>query len=163
MRQRLDIATALVGDPGVLILDEPANGLDPEGVRWLRDLLRDRARGGGTVLLSSHVLAEVELLADRVVVIAGGRLRAQGTVAELVGETSEVLARTPSPGELVAALSARGLAARADGEDRVLVAGATTDAVGDAAHGAGLALRELARRDGSLEDVFLRLTGEEQP
>src|SRR4051794_13201912 len=158
MRQRLDIATALLGDPGVLILDEPANGLDPEGVRWLRDLLRERARAGGTVLLSSHVLAEVELLADRVVVIAGGRLRAQGTVAELVGESSEILARTPSPGQLVAALAARGLAARADGGDRVLVAGATTDAVGDAAHGAGLALHELARRDGSLEDVFLRLT-----
>jgi ABC-2 type transport system ATP-binding protein len=127
-------------------------------VRWLRDLLRERARAGGTVLLSSHVLAEVELLAERVVVIAGGRLRAEGTVAELVGETSEVLVRTPSPDALAAALAQRGVSARPDGGDRLLVAGATTDAVGDAAHAAGVVVHELARREGSLEDVFLRLT-----
>jgi ABC-2 type transport system ATP-binding protein len=161
MRQRLDIATALLGDPGVLILDEPANGLDPEGVRWLRGLLRERAARGGTILLSSHVLAEVQLLADRVVVIAGGRLRGQGTLAELTGEAGEVVVRSPTPDALAAALAQRGLQARMDGGDRLVVAGTTSEAVGDAAHAAGVALHELSLRQSSLEDVFMRLTGGE--
>jgi len=161
MRQRLDIATALLGDPRVLVLDEPANGLDPEGVRWLRDLLRERAHNGGTVLLSSHVLNEVQQLADRVVVIAGGRLRGEGTLAELSGEAAEVVVRTPTPTELARALADHGLAVRHEGA-RLVIPGATTEAVGEAAHAQGIALHELTQRQRSLEDVFLALTGEQQ-
>jgi ABC-2 type transport system ATP-binding protein len=161
MRQRLDIATALLGDPRVLVLDEPANGLDPEGVRWLRDLLRDRAHRGGTVLLSSHVLNEVQQLADRVVVIAGGRLRGEGTLAELSGDAAEVVVRTPSPDELVSALADHGLDVRREGA-RLIVPRTTTEAVGEAAHARGIVLHELTQRQRSLEDVFLALTGEKE-
>jgi ABC-2 type transport system ATP-binding protein len=160
MRQRLDLATALLGDPAVLVLDEPANGLDPEGVRWLRDLLRARARAGGTVLLSSHVLTEVQQLVDRVVVIAGGRLRGEGTLEELAGGESEVIVRSPALDELAAALGGRGLAPRREG-DALVVTGTTARAVGEAAHAGGIVLHELTPRLRSLEDVFLALTGEE--
>ena len=161
MRQRLDLATALLGDPALLVLDEPANGLDPEGVRWLRDLLRARAAAGATVLLSSHVLTEVQLLADRVVVIAGGRLRGEGTLEQLAGGQTEVLVRSPAAERLAAALAAQGLDPRRDG-DALLVSGATAAVVGETAHAHGIAVHELTPQQRSLEDVFLALTGESE-
>ena len=161
MRQRLDLATALLGDPALLVLDEPANGLDPEGVRWLRDLLRERAAAGGTVLLSSHVLSDVQLLAERVVVIANGRLRGQGTLDQLAGGQSEVLVRSPAAERLAEALAAQGVHARRDG-DALFVTGATAAVVGETAHAHGVALHELTPQQQSLEDVFLALTRESE-
>src|SRR5215470_17601339 len=107
MRQRLGIAAALLGDPEVLILDEPANGLDPEGIRWMRDLLKSLADQGRTVLVSSHLLSEMEILADDIVIIAGGKLVVQGTVAEIIDSVGAARwrVRTPKPEDLTAALS----------------------------------------------------------
>ena len=157
MRQRLGIALALLGDPRVLILDEPANGLDPEGIFWMRGLLRDFADRGGTVLLSSHLLREVEAVADRLVVIGGGRIVAQGDKSELLAGGG-TLVRARDTGALRRALDAAGLAAR-DGADGLLVR-AETEAVGQAAADAGVALAELRPADGRLEQLFLTLTAE---
>src|SRR5215471_8175884 len=117
MRQRLALATALLGDPAALILDEPANGLDPEGIAWLRGLLRDHARRGGTVLYSSHVLAEVEQIADHVVIMNRGRLVFQGTLAELSQRGAAVLVRTPEAASLASALAREGAGAEQTGPD----------------------------------------------
>ena len=120
MRQRLGLAHALLGDPEVLILDEPANGLDPEGMRWMRGLLRDFADRGGTVLLSSHLLAEVEAVADRMMIIGGGRVQAQGTRAELLAESGTIV-EADDLAALDAALHRAGLAhAPADGDRRLV-------------------------------------------
>jgi ABC-2 type transport system ATP-binding protein len=161
MRQRLGIAQALLGDPLALVLDEPANGLDPEGIRWMRRLLREFAAGGGTVLLSSHLLREVEATADRLVVIGGGRIAAQGTLADLLGG-SGVTVRGLDPAALHAALTAAGLAvhlldgAGVDGGLRVDADAAT---VGRAALAAGQVLVELRESDSSgLEELFFSLT-----
>ena len=117
MRQRLGIATALIGDPEVLILDEPANGLDPAGIRWMRDLLREYADQGGTVLLSSHLLHEIEVIADDLVVIGNGRIVAQGTKQELLSAAGTVVSR-PATRRLAAALADAGIGASVSGERR---------------------------------------------
>ncbi|MGS2616472.1 ABC transporter ATP-binding protein [Micromonospora sp. LZ34] len=160
MRQRLGLAHALLGDPRVLILDEPANGLDPEGIFWMRGLLRDFADRGGTVLLSSHLLREVEAVADRLVVIGGGRIVAQGDKDELLaGAGTRVRARDQQA--LRRALAAAGLDV-ASGTDGALLVHAEAEAVGQAAADAGVALTELRPADsGGLEQLFLTLTGGE--
>ena len=158
MRQRLGIAHALLGDPQVLILDEPANGLDPEGMRWMRGLLSDFADRGGTVLLSSHLLHEVEAIADRLVIIAAGRIAAQGTRDELVGDRATTRVRSADNARLRTTLERRGIAVLT-ADDGALLAEASPEAVGDVALVAGVALRELgASRGGDLEQLFFRLT-----
>jgi ABC-2 type transport system ATP-binding protein len=160
MRQRLGLAAALLGDPEVLILDEPANGLDPEGVRWLRGLVRGLADQGRTVLVSSHVLAEVAQTVDQVVIIDRGRLVAQSTLAALTaGADKTVRVRTPQPEALRDLLVARGASVTLDGPGQLMVAGATTEQVGQAAAAGGVVLHEMRFERSNLEDVFLELTG----
>jgi ABC-2 type transport system ATP-binding protein len=160
MRQRLGIAHALLGDPGVLILDEPANGLDPEGIYWMRGLLRDFADRAGTVLLSSHLLGEVEALADQIVMISGGKIIAHGPKHELLA-ASGVIVRALDAAALHETLAAAGLTAT-PGADGALLVEAEAEAVGRAAADAGLVLIELRPADtGGLEQLFLSLTREE--
>jgi ABC-2 type transport system ATP-binding protein len=160
MRQRLGIATALIGDPEVLILDEPANGLDPAGIRWMRDLLRGYADQGGTVLLSSHLLHEIEVIADDIVVIGQGRVVAQGTKHELL-EAAGTYVRATDPARLATALVAAGHPA--EQSQQGLRTDASTDQVGEVALAAGIALRELRPADGAgLEEMFLALTADTQ-
>ncbi|MCZ2820289.1 ATP-binding cassette domain-containing protein [Modestobacter sp. VKM Ac-2977] len=159
MRQRLGLATALLGDPQVLVLDEPANGLDPEGIFWMRGLLRDFADRGGTVLLSSHLLHEVEAVADQLVVISGGRIVAQGSKSELLAGTGGTLVRGPDRALLAKALEVAGIGVSA-GPDDALVADAEALAVGQAVAAAGVVLTELRAAGGAgLEDLFRSLTG----
>jgi len=157
MRQRLGIGVALLGDPAALVLDEPANGLDPEGMRWMRILLQDFAARGGTVLLSSHLLREVEATVDRLVVIGGGRIVAQGTLDELLGGAS-VIARGLDNAALGTALTTAGLEVAAHQDGGWKVSG-TTEQVGRAAAARGLVLTELrpSGTDG-LEELFFALT-----
>jgi ABC-2 type transport system ATP-binding protein len=160
MRQRLGLAAALLGDPEVLILDEPANGLDPEGVHWLRGLVRGLADQGRTVLVSSHVLAEVAQTVDQVVIIDRGRLVAQSTLAALTaGADRTVRVRTPQPEALRDLLVARGASVTLDGPGQLVVGGATTEQVGQAAAAGGVVLHEMRFERSNLEDVFLELTG----
>jgi ABC-2 type transport system ATP-binding protein len=157
MRQRLGIAQALIGDPRVLILDEPANGLDPEGIAWMRRLLRDFADRAGTVLLSSHLLREVEAVADQLVVIGNGKIVAQGSKAELLAATG-VVVRGLDRVALHEALADAGLTAT-PGSDGALLVEAEAEAVGRAAAAAGVVLLELRPADtGGLEELFLSLT-----
>jgi len=160
MRQRLGIAAALIGDPAVLILDEPANGLDPAGIRWMRDLLRDHADRGGTVLLSSHLLHEVEVIADDIVMIGNGRIVSQGTKTELL-QASGSLVRTPEAHVLEQALAAAG-ADTTRSRDGAVRTTADPSLVGRVALAAGVALTELRTADGGLEDLFLELTADTQ-
>ncbi|MFZ0323900.1 MAG: ATP-binding cassette domain-containing protein [Actinomycetes bacterium] len=157
MRQRLGLATALVADPDVLLLDEPANGLDPEGIAWLRGFLRFLADRGRTVLVSSHALSEVAQIADDVVIIDRGRLVRAADLDTLMAEhTNQVLVRTSAPDDLQVALAAQGHhAVRAD--DALVVSDATAVEVGDVAARAGLAVHWLVEEQPDLEDVFLRL------
>jgi ABC-2 type transport system ATP-binding protein len=143
----------------VLILDEPANGLDPEGVRWLRGLVRGLADQGRTVLVSSHVLAEVAQTVDQVVIIDRGRLVAQSTLAALTAGADTVRVRTPQPEALRDLLVARGASVTLDGPGQLMVAGATTEQVGQAAAAGGVVLHEMRFERSNLEDVFLELTG----
>ena len=160
MRQRLGLAATLLGDPEVLVLDEPANGLDPQGIRWLRDFLRSMASEGRTVLVSSHVLAEVAQTVDDVVVIHRGRLVDQGPVSRLTAG-GHVVARSPRAAELQAALERAGLEVTVDGD--MLVVGADDPArVGELAFEAGIPLHELTTRATSLEEAFLALTSDEE-
>jgi ABC-2 type transport system ATP-binding protein len=163
MRQRLALASALLGDPEVLVLDEPANGLDPPGIRWLRDLMRHQASEGRAVLVSSHVLAEVAQSADEVVVIARGRLRAQGPIAEVLGgaDGAGTFVRSPDAERLAAALAARGLRVEPAEPGALLVHGSGPETVGRAAGEESITLFELYARSRSLEDAFFELTGEE--
>ena len=159
MRQRLGVAAALLGDPQVLILDEPANGLDPEGIRWMRDLLRTLAAHGRTVLVSSHLLAEMELLADDLIIIAAGRLTAQGTVASVVGSMAHggrTLVRTPEVEKLTAALGSDAVVTPGGGD--VYITGVDAVAIGDAAQRAGIAIHQLTTEGPDLEAAFLELT-----
>ncbi len=156
MKQRLSLAAALLGDPPVLILDEPANGLDPQGIHDLRDLLRARAARGHTVLISSHLLTEVQHLVDDVVVINNGRLVVTGTIDDLTDHRAVV--RTPEPKNLAARLARTGVDIGLSGADALVVAGLSLEQIGDVAHDAGIALHELSADAGSLEDVFLSLT-----
>ncbi len=158
MRQRLALAQALLGDPPVLILDEPANGLDPAGIAWLRQLLRTLAGEGRTVLVSSHVLGEVQQTVDDVVVIARGRLVRQGSLASLETGPTAVLVRTPTPELLREALAPYVVSAV---EGRLRVEGASTEQVGHLAHEHGVELHELTAEASDLERIFLDLTGEE--
>ena len=161
MRQRLGIACALIGEPAALILDEPANGLDPAGIRWMRDLLRDYADRGGTVLLSSHLLNEIEAIADDLVVIGQGRIVAQGAKSELL-QASGSVARTPRIEDLARALGASGLTARPTA-DGALHIDADPELVGQVALHAGLVLTELRSAESSgLEEIFLELTADTQ-
>jgi ABC-2 type transport system ATP-binding protein len=160
MRQRLGLAAALLGDPGILVLDEPTNGLDPAGVHWLRTFLRSRVDGGRTVLVSSHLLAELALSADSVVIVKDGRLVTQGPVAELTGGAT-VRVRTPQAEQLRVALTARGVVAVLDGPDHVVAHDVGTEVVGQAVAQAGLVVYEMSAHRPALEDAFLALTGDE--
>ena len=159
MTQRLGLAAALLGDPSILVLDEPANGLDPEGIRWLRDFLRDLAGEGRTVLLSSHVLSEVAQTVDEVVVINHGRLITHSTLDELDrGAGPRVRVRSPQLEKLAGVLTAWGFDARRDGPDALLVAGAAQEQLGQLAFDHGVVLHEIAAESSNLEDVFFDLT-----
>jgi len=158
MRQRLTLAAALLGDPGVLIMDEPLNGLDPDGICWMRDLLRRLAGQGRTVLVSSHLLAEAAQTVDDVVVITAGRLAAQGPVAELAAATSTTRIRTPDIGRLIGALDREGIGARLTEPDTVEVRGADPDRVARIAAAAAVTVLELSRHTDNLEDLFFDLT-----
>jgi ABC-2 type transport system ATP-binding protein len=160
MRQRLGLAAALLGDPEVLVLDEPANGLDPAGIRWLRDFLRSLAAEGRTILVSSHVLAEVAQAADRVVIIHRGRLVQQASMAEvLAGAQGGTRVRTPDSGRLRGLLEAQGVTVGV--ADGALLADAPTERVGEVAAANGVVLHELTVQRATLEEVFLELTGGE--
>jgi ABC-2 type transport system ATP-binding protein len=159
MRQRLGLATALLGDPAVLVLDEPANGLDPEGVHWLRGFLRQLADQGRTVLVSSHVLAEVAQTVDQVVIIANGRLVTQSTLAALTARTDQLVrVRTPQAASLQPLLAAQGIRAELGGTDLLTAVDTSAEAVGRAAAAAGIVLYEMRAERSNLEDVFLQLT-----
>jgi ABC-2 type transport system ATP-binding protein len=163
MRQRLGLAAALLGNPRVLLLDEPANGLDPQGIRWLRDHLRAFASDGNAVLVSSHLLSEVAQMADEVIVIHRGRLIRQSTVDELTGGTGSALRiASPQPGRLAAALEAEGMEVRPAGGDRLTVRGGTAYRVGTLAFARGVPLTELTSERSTLEDVFLEMTNDEE-
>jgi ABC-2 type transport system ATP-binding protein len=160
MRQRLGIANALLGDPSVLILDEPVNGLDPAGIHWMRGLLRNFAGRGGTVLLSSHLLHEVEMIADEMVLIGRGKIVAQGTKAELL-QTRGTYVKPEDPAALQHALAAAGIAATPSGDGGFRSESEPID-VGRAAAAAGVVLAELKRAEGAgLEEMFLQLTSDD--
>lgn len=161
MRQRLGLATALLGDPDVIVLDEPANGLDPQGIVWLRALLRGFAEKGRTVLVSSHVLAEVQSTVDDVVIIAGGRLVHASPLAGLEDLAERlVVVRSPVPDRVEAEAARHGWSVSHDGAS-LLVRGATGSEVGSALFAAGVELHQLTDRSVELEEVFLRLTSPE--
>jgi ABC-2 type transport system ATP-binding protein len=161
MRQRLGIATALIGEPEVLILDEPANGLDPAGIRWMRGLLRDYADRGGTVLLSSHLLHEIEVIADDLVVIGNGRIVAQGTKSDLLRSAGSIV-RTTDREVIARALVDSGVTSSPVGDDGLL-AQADAELVGKVAFAAGVPVIELRSADGAgLEEMFLELTAQTQ-
>jgi len=161
MRQRLGIAHALLGDPSILILDEPANGLDPAGIHWMRGLLREYANRGGTVLLSSHLLHEVEVIADEIILIGGGRIVAQGSKADLL-QTAGTFVKSVEPELLASALHEAGIHATPSG-DGGLRSDAEPVQIGKVAASAGVALIELRAADGAgLEEMFLQLTADTQ-
>ena len=161
MRQRLGLAAALLGDPELLILDEPANGLDPEGVHWLRTFLQDFASGGRTVLVSSHVLAEVAQTVDRVVIIDKGRLVTIAGLEELTARMAgAVRIRAPRAHAFLPVLAAAGFEASLLDGDEIVVSGASPAQVGELAAGADIVLHELIEESASLEKVFLELTSE---
>ena len=161
MRQRLALATALLCDPGVLILDEPANGLDPEGIRWLRDLLRGFASEGRTVLVSSHILAEIAQTADNVVILDKGRLVAQASLDELLHPTRQLVRiRTPQPAALVQALGPLGASIKVIAADRVEVSGASPETIGLLAAERAIPIFETTTEAPALEDIFLKLTSD---
>ena len=157
MRQRLGLAYTLLGDPGVLVLDEPSNGLDPEGIKWMRGFLRELARQGRTVLVSSHLLTEIQQTAEALLIIARGRLVFQGTLADLTAQDEQVaVVDAPDRAALTAALTAAGLDVEVL-RSGLSVRGADTVAVGAIAAAAGVALSALQRRGPALEEVFLAL------
>ena len=162
MRQRLSVAGALLGKPRLLVLDEPANGLDPEGIRWLRTFLRTFAADGGTVLISSHVLPEVAQIVDEVVIIHRGRLVAQEPLEALTARSAAgaVVVKSPEAARLHEALSRAGLEVVPVGDTELRVAGAA-ERVGEVAAAEGIVLHELRTEGASLEEVFLELTGGE--
>lgn len=158
MAQRLGLAGAILAEPKALILDEPANGLDPQSIQWLREFLRHYAAGGNAVLVSSHLLSEMQLMADHVVVIAKGRLIVDGTIDSLVSQRSDVMVRSADRETLSSALRAAGATVEAIGDDGLSVSSLTTDDIGRIAFDAGVVLRELTVRRASLEDTFIELT-----
>jgi ABC-2 type transport system ATP-binding protein len=162
MGQRLGIAAALLGDPPVLMLDEPVNGLDPEGVRWIRNLLKSLAAEGRTIFLSSHLMSEMSLTADRLIIIGRGRLITETTIDELLrgtdGASEAVRARSPQAGQLAELLRARGATVTSGDDGTLAITGATSDAVGELARANGLSLQELSVQRASLEDRYMELT-----
>ncbi|MFE6835357.1 ABC transporter ATP-binding protein [Streptomyces sp. NPDC057705] len=162
MRQRLGIATALLGDPPVLLFDEPVNGLDPEGVRWVRGLFKGLAAEGRTVLVSSHLMSEMENTADRLVVIGRGELIAEESVDEFAARgtrsRTRVTVRTPAPARLSAVLTPEGACVQPDGQETLTVTGLTADRIGELAFEHRIMLRELAPQSASLEEAFMELT-----
>jgi ABC-2 type transport system ATP-binding protein len=163
MRQRLGLAAALIGDPRVLVLDEPANGLDPDGIRWLRGFFRHLAGEGRTVLVSSHQLNEVQEVADRVVILNHGQLVGAGSIQELTAGSETVRVRTPTPAPLGAAIAANGGFAQHEDAHTLQVRGMALDQVGHLAFTAGVELHELSARSFDLEDLFFQLTGSTKP
>jgi len=163
MRQRLSLAGALLGDPRILVLDEPANGLDPQGIRWLREFLRSLAAEGRTIFISSHVLAEVEQIVDEVVIIHRGKFVVQSTTAELVARAAGgIRARSPQAGQLRAALEEAGLKVASAEGDLLTLADTTAARVGEIAAAKGIVLPELVAESSSLEQAFLDLTSQEE-
>ena len=162
MGQRLGVAAALLGDPGVLILDEPVNGLDPEGIVWIRNLLRALAAEGRTILVSSHLMSEMALTADDLIVIGRGRLIAQSTVAEFVQASSHnyVRLRSPMRARLVPLLQGEGASVSVDSEGAVSVTGVSSEAIGELAAANAIVLYELSEQRASLEEAFMELTGD---
>ncbi|WP_169948980.1 ABC transporter ATP-binding protein [Microbispora sp. H11081] len=160
MRQRLGIAAALLGDPGVLLLDEPVNGLDPDGVRWIRELLREFAAEGHTVLLSSHLMSEMELTADHLVVIGRGRLITDASMRELTA-VRDVFVRSSRAADLATALSAAGGTVAAEDGGGLSVRGLDPAEIGDLAARQAIPLHEVTPRGASLEETYLRLTARE--
>jgi ABC-2 type transport system ATP-binding protein len=160
MGQRLGIAAALLGDPGVLLLDEPVNGLDPDGVAWIRALLRSLAAEGRTVLVSSHLMSEMENTADRLVIIGRGKLIAQAGMAELLAAASgnHVRVRSAQAAEFAALLEAMGATVTRSSDGTLAVTGATPDAIGELARASGLGLTELSAQQASLEERYMELT-----
>ena len=159
MSQRLGIAAALLGDPPVLLFDEPVNGLDPEGIRWVRTLMRSLAGEGRTVFVSSHLLAEMSNTADRLVVIGRGKLIASTTVTEFVGRADSVRVRSPQLDLLRQVLTEAGIAVDDDQAAlALLVRGAASEVVGELAAKNGITLHELSSQQGSLEDAYMKLT-----
>jgi len=162
MGQRLGIASAILGDPTTLILDEPVNGLDPEGVRWVRDFVRSYAAAGRTVLLSSHLMSEMALTADHLIVLGRGRVLADASVAELVAAWTkeDVAVETPNPDALAAALASGTVTVERTGANALAVSGAPAAWIGDRAAAAGIAIHQLTTRTGSLEEAYMALTGD---
>jgi ABC-2 type transport system ATP-binding protein len=162
MKQRLGIAAALLGDPAVLMFDEPVNGLDPEGIRWVRELFRSLAAQGRTVLVSSHLMSEMALTADHLVVIGRGRLIADTAVADFIatGSSHRILVRTPYGGELARLLAAAGASIEPAPEGRLAIVGSSPEQVGDLAAKHGLPVYELRTEYASLEEVFMELTAD---
>ncbi|MEE2046883.1 AAA family ATPase, partial [Nocardiopsis tropica] len=162
MGQRLGIAAALLGDPRLLVLDEPVNGLDPDGVRWVRDLMRSMADEGRTVFVSSHLMSEMQLTADHLVVIGRGRLITDAPLAEVLDNSawSAVRVRAPHPEDLVTALEAEGAGVERPGAGELVVTGVPIERIGELAHRAGVALHELSPREASLEQAYRELTSD---
>ena len=160
MRQRLGIAGALLGDPGVLMFDEPVSGLDPEGVLWIRTLLRTLAAEGRTVFLSSHLMSEMALTADRLIIIGRGRLITESTMTDLLAGSTEptVRVRTPDAGILSDALRRRGATVTPDGESTLTVTGVSSTEIGAVARTCGATLQELSEHRSSLEERYMQLT-----
>jgi ABC-2 type transport system ATP-binding protein len=163
MRQRLGLAAALLGDPELLVLDEPANGLDPEGVRWLRDFLRAFAAEQRTVLISSHVLAEVAQTVDQVLIISRGKLVIESSLEQLTARVGgPVRVRSPELGKLADALQREGIQTASNNANGLLVHGVSGERVGDIAFAAQVPIHELLTESSSLEEVFLDLTAQPQ-
>jgi ABC-2 type transport system ATP-binding protein len=160
MKQRLGIAAALLGDPPVLLFDEPLNGLDPQGVRWIRGLFRQLAAEGRTVFVSSHLMAEMEHSADQLIVISRGELIAAESMTDFAarGTGASVAVRTPDTGRLTMLLAGAGASVRPQDDDLLTVTGLTTDQISELAFRHQVQLRELTARTGSLEDAFMKLT-----
>jgi len=162
MSQRLGIAAALLGDPGVMLFDEPVNGLDPEGIRWIRHLLRSLAAEGRTILISSHLMSEMALTADHLIVIGRGRLIADTSTRAFIAQSTQSFVRVRSPqlDELASAISAQGGSTRGEPDGALAVSGVQINAIGDLARNAGIALHELSQQVASLEEAFMELTRE---
>ena len=160
MKQRLGIAAAMLGDPPVLMFDEPVNGLDPEGIHWIRGFFRELAAGGRTVLVSSHLMSEMAQTADHLVIIGRGRLLADLPTAELTGARRDVLLRSPRAAELAGLIKAKGGTVTPQDDGALVVTGLDAAAIGDLAAGHGIAVHALVPRQASLEDAYLNLTCE---
>jgi ABC-2 type transport system ATP-binding protein len=160
MSQRLGIAAALLGDPAIVMFDEPVNGLDPEGIQWIRELMKSLAAEGRTVFVSSHLMSEMALTADHLVVIGKGRLVADSSIADVIAGSSRraVLARSPRADTLSALLEAKGATVTAEPDGALTITGLDAAAVGDLAAAHGLALHELTPRRASLEEAYMELT-----